>query len=184
MQSNQAITHFHSFIIKGVTNLKTDKTGWRIVGIWGDEEKGEGNRIGPTFDEDQLAECEALADELEKTYGLPVLIKTIIAHFEPPASHTINKNMDELIECLKECNLKLDALRTADYRFVAWIIYSTQHGCFVAGVDTYSNDEQNLQYVAAKGIDISPIEAMNQVYRQICEWEKAGEVPVLSELFS
>ncbi|HAD11863.1 MAG TPA: hypothetical protein DCF33_05420 [Saprospirales bacterium] len=85
MQSDLAITHFHSFIIKGVTNLKTDKTGWRIVGIWGDEEKGEGNRIGPTFDEDQLAECEALVDELEKTYGLPVLIKTIIAHFEPPA---------------------------------------------------------------------------------------------------
>lgn len=92
--------------------------------------------------------------------------------------------MDGLIECLKECNLKLDALRTADYRFVAWIIYSTQHNCFVAGVDTYSNDEQNLQYVVAKGIDASPIGAMNQVYRQICKWETAREVPVLSELFS
>lgn len=99
--------------------------------------------------------------------------------------HTHNqKNMDGLIECLKESNLKLGALRTADYRFVAWIIFSTRHNCFVAGVDTYSNDEQNLQYVAAKGIDASPIGAMNQVYRQICEWETTGEVPVLSELFS
>lgn len=92
--------------------------------------------------------------------------------------------MDGLIECLKECNLKLDYLRTADYRFVAWIIFSTQHNCFIAGVDTYSNDEQNLQYCAAIYADVSPIGAMNQVYRQICEWETAGEVPVLSELFS
>jgi len=92
--------------------------------------------------------------------------------------------MGGLIECLKECNLKLDSLRTPDYRFVAWIIYSTQHKCFVAGVDTYSNDEQNLQHVVAKGVDASPIGAMNQVYRQICDWEKVGEVPVLSELFS
>lgn len=91
--------------------------------------------------------------------------------------------MDGLIECLKECNIKLDALRTADYRFVAWIIYSTQHNAFIAGVDTYSNDNQNLQYVASKGIDTSPIGAMNQVYGDVCEWEKAGEVPVLSELF-
>ena len=91
--------------------------------------------------------------------------------------------MDGLIECLKECNIKLDALRTEDYRFVAWIIYSTQHKAFVAGVDTYSNDEQNLAYVAAKGVDASPIGAMNQVYRQICLWEKAGEVLALSELF-
>ena len=96
-------------------------------------------------------------------------------------THKIKKNMDGLIECLKECNIKLDALRTADYRFVAWIIFSTQHNCFVAGVDTYSNDEQNLQYVVAKGIDASPIGAMNQVYREICKWETtAGDVPVLS----
>ena len=91
--------------------------------------------------------------------------------------------MDGLSECLKECNLKLDALRTADYLFVAWIIFSTQHNCFIAGVDTYSNYEQNLQYVAAIGMNASPVGAMNQIYRQICEWEAAGEVPVLSELF-
>ena len=92
--------------------------------------------------------------------------------------------MNELVQCLKECNTVLDSLRTADYRFVAWIIYSTQHSCFVAGVDAYSNDEQNLQYVAAKGVSESPLEAMLLVYQQIIEWEEAGEVPVLSELFS
>lgn len=89
--------------------------------------------------------------------------------------------MDGLIECLKECNLKLDTLRTSDYRFVAWIVFSTRLNCFVAGVDTYSNDEQNLQYVVAKSIDASPIGAMNQVYRQICEWETSGEFPGLSD---
>lgn len=91
--------------------------------------------------------------------------------------------MDGLIECLKECNLKLDALLTPDYRFVAWIIYSTQHKCFVAGVDTYSNDDQNLQHVIAKGVDASPIGAMNQVYRKICEWETVGEAPILEDIF-
>lgn len=90
--------------------------------------------------------------------------------------------MDGLIECLKECNIKLDALRTKDYSFVAWIIFSTQHKCFIAGVDTYLNDATNLQHVVAKGVDASPIGAMNQVYREICEWEKVGEVPVLSAL--
>lgn len=75
-------TQFHSFIIKGVTNIKTDIEGWRIVGLWGDEEKGEGNRIGPTFPEDQLDACEQLVDELESKYGLPVAINTIINHFK------------------------------------------------------------------------------------------------------
>lgn len=72
---------FHSYIIKGVTNLKTDQNGWRIVGLWGNEEKGEGNRIGPTFSEDQLQACESLMDELEAKYGLPVDVSTIITHF-------------------------------------------------------------------------------------------------------
>jgi len=91
--------------------------------------------------------------------------------------------MDGLIECLKGCNLKLDAMRTPEYRFIAWITFSTRHNCFIAGVDTYSNDEQNMQYVAAKSIDASPIGAMNQVYRMICEWETTGTVPVLYEFF-
>jgi len=93
-------------------------------------------------------------------------------------------DMDGLIECLKESNLKLDSLRTKDYRFVAWIIYSTQHKAFIAGVDTYSNDEQNLQQVIAKGVDASPIGAINQVYRKICEWEKLGYVPFDDIVFS
>lgn len=92
--------------------------------------------------------------------------------------------MDETLEYLKECNLKLDNLRTADYRFVAWIIYSTQHRCFIAGIDTYSNDSQNLQRIIAVGKDTSPIGAMNQIYREINEWEKEGEVPVLDFLLS
>lgn len=79
--AQQQPTHFHSFIIKGVTNIKTDQQGWRIVGLWGDEEKAEGNRIGPTFAEDQIEACEKLADELESKYGLPVPIETIVSHF-------------------------------------------------------------------------------------------------------
>ena len=74
-------THFHSLIIKGVTNIETGWYGWRIVGLWRDEEKGEGNRIGPSFDHDKIDDCEKLADELEHKYGLPVAIKTIISHF-------------------------------------------------------------------------------------------------------
>lgn len=92
--------------------------------------------------------------------------------------------MGALTEILKQCNIVLDSLCTPEYRFVAWIIYSTQHNCFIAGVDTYSNDEQNLQHVIAKGVDASPIGAINQVYRQICDWENAGQVPVLADLFS
>lgn len=92
--------------------------------------------------------------------------------------------MHGLIECLKECNLKLDALRTDEYRFVAWIIYSTQHETFIAGVDTYSNDEQNLQHVIAKGWNASPVEAINQVYDQIIIWERSGEVPVMDSVLS
>lgn len=62
-------------------NVKTDEQGWRIIGLWGDEDKGEGYRIGPTFAEDQLESCEKLAYELETQYGLPVEIATIISHF-------------------------------------------------------------------------------------------------------
>lgn len=74
-------THFHAFIIKKVINIKTDQEGWRIVGLWGDEDKAEGNRIGPTFPEDQIEAVEQLADDLESKYGLPVPIETIISHF-------------------------------------------------------------------------------------------------------
>lgn len=79
--SPQTPTHFHSFILQGVFNLKTDREGWRIVGLWGDEDKGEGNRIGPTFEEAEFEACSELADELESRYGLPVAIETIVSHF-------------------------------------------------------------------------------------------------------
>lgn len=74
-------TNFHSFIIKGVFNTITCTSGWRIVGIWGDEDKGQGQRIGPTFADGELDACEKLADELENKYGLPVSISTIFSHF-------------------------------------------------------------------------------------------------------
>ena len=77
---NQPI-NFHAFIVKGVFNTITNLSGWRIVGIWGDEDKGEGMRIGPTFAEDELEGCEKLADELKTKYGLPVSISTIFSHF-------------------------------------------------------------------------------------------------------
>ncbi len=86
---------------------------------------------------------------------------------------------DGLIECLKECNLKLDALKTTDYRFVAWIIFSAKYDAFIAGVDTYSNDDENLQDVAVNYVDVSPMAAMTQVHMDICDWEAAGEVPFL-----
>ncbi len=62
-------------------NLNTNKPGWRIVGIWGDEDKGEGMRIGPTFEDSDLESCEKLADELEAKYKLPIKISDIISHF-------------------------------------------------------------------------------------------------------
>lgn len=81
MQTTDSITHFNYLIIKGVINMLTDKEGWRIVGIWGDEDKGEGMRIGPTFEHDDLDGCEKLADELEEKYGMPIKISDIISHF-------------------------------------------------------------------------------------------------------
>jgi len=87
--------------------------------------------------------------------------------------------MDEtFFEILKDCNIKLDALRTNDYRFVAWIIYSTQHKCFIAGVDTYSNDEQNLQIVILKAVDTSPLDTLNKIYDQVKDWHGEGFIPL------
>jgi hypothetical protein len=73
-------TNFHSLIIKGVIDTKTDEEGWRIVGIWGDEDKKEGNRIGPRFPEDQLGECEALVEELEREFTFPAPIADIVSY--------------------------------------------------------------------------------------------------------
>ena len=84
----------------------------------------------------------------------------------------------EEFEILKNCNKKLDALRTKDYRFVAWIIFSTQHNCFIAGVDVYSNDEQNLQIVLIKSVDGSPLQALNAIHSQISKWYGDGSIPL------
>ena len=86
--------------------------------------------------------------------------------------------MDATFERLTECNNKLDALRTHDYRFVAWIIYSAQRQCFIAGVDTYSNDGKNLQSIIAAAADDTPIGAINQIFFAICGWDEIGEVPL------
>jgi hypothetical protein len=82
---------------------------------------------------------------------------------------------DTFFEILKDCNIKLDALRTKDYRFLAWIIYSTQHKCFIAGVDTYSNDKA---FVILKSVDASPLIALNKVFSQVNKWYGEGFIPL------
>ena len=82
----------------------------------------------------------------------------------------------ELSEYIKQCNLKLDALATNEHRFVAWIIYSSHNKCYIAGVDTYTNDDENMLYVPAKEAGPSPIEAMKAIYNQILKWEAHGAV--------
>jgi len=77
---------FHSYAIKSVFNMKTDTTGWRLIGFWGEETMNEGNRIGPTFAEDDLAGCEAFRDKLIRLYGLPVDTQVIINHLSENSS--------------------------------------------------------------------------------------------------
>lgn len=74
-------THFHKFIIAGVINIKAGQKGWRIVGIWGDEDKYEGNRIGPYFKHEDYDQCEKLLNEIEAKYSAPYEIHKIIEHF-------------------------------------------------------------------------------------------------------
>jgi hypothetical protein len=71
---------FNSYAIKSVFNMKTDTTGWRLVGFWGEETMNEGNRIGPLFADDDLAGCEAFRDELIRLYGLPIECHVIAEH--------------------------------------------------------------------------------------------------------
>jgi hypothetical protein len=86
--------------------------------------------------------------------------------------------MDGLIECLKDCNVRLSGLRTKDFRFAAWITFSTQHDVFMAGVDVYSADgkTKTKTIAIAPALDGSPIGAMNQINRKVREWERAGRV--------
>lgn len=84
--------------------------------------------------------------------------------------------MEDTFELLKDCNIKLDSLKTKDYRFVAWIIYSTLHDSFIAGVDTYSNDDENQQIVILKGIHRYPGEAIMQIHEVISKWHNDGSI--------
>jgi hypothetical protein len=83
-----------------------------------------------------------------------------------------------IFDLLKDCNIKLENLRTSEYRFVAWIIYSTQHKAYIAGVDTYSNDEENLQYVVTKAIGVDPGDVIESIHNTITKWHNLGEVPL------
>lgn len=94
MKENEQITLFYYFVIKGVYNQVTNKEGYRVVGIWGNEHNGEGMRIGPTFEEDQLDLCEKLVDELEAKFDLPVKITDIITHFSGIGVGTKLKTVD------------------------------------------------------------------------------------------
>ncbi len=86
--------------------------------------------------------------------------------------------MDNAFQILKDCNHKLRDLRTADYRFVAWIIYSADHNTFIAGVDSYSNDAQNAIAVIEKAIADSPLQAVFEIDKKVTEWLASGSVPL------
>jgi len=108
-----------------------------------------------------------LGSHVERTYPISAVIDMMQEYHEGKMEDT-----------LKDCNIKLDALRTKDYRFVAWIIYSTQHKCFIAGVDTYTNDEQNIQTVILKGVDTSPSAALDKIHATIKDWHDKGFIPL------
>lgn len=72
----------NAYVVKEIINIKTGKQGCQIVGLWGDEDKGEGYRIGPKFAEIEFEACEKLIDDLLRQYGLPVNLDIIIGHFK------------------------------------------------------------------------------------------------------
>ncbi len=82
INKEETSTHFNSYEIAGVVKSKSGETGYRIIGLWGDYGKGQGNRIGPFFPENKLQDCEKLVDEITAKYGLPAAIETIINHFQ------------------------------------------------------------------------------------------------------
>jgi hypothetical protein len=88
------------------------------------------------------------------------------------------KPQNDGFEIIKRCNIMLDSLRTKEYRFVAWLIYSAQMHCFIAGIDTYINDEQNLAHVIIKHADPMPFFALNELHKKISEWHDAGSIPL------
>ena len=84
-------SYFHSYTIVAVFRKKTQTSGWKVVGLFGEEDKGEGHRIGPFFEIPEAAE--KMATELESLYGLPVPIDTVLQYFDKPLtseSHATN----------------------------------------------------------------------------------------------
>jgi hypothetical protein len=71
-------SQIHTLFILKVINMQTYKEGWRIVALWGDEAKGEGYKIGPLFEENQLEECEKTMDEIHAKVGLPCATTDLI----------------------------------------------------------------------------------------------------------
>lgn len=84
--------------------------------------------------------------------------------------------MDGLIECLKDSNERLAALTTKDESYVAWITYSVENMCFIAGVDMALRKSDELPVVIHKESDASPIGAMNAVRKKIMYWQNEGQV--------
>ena len=84
---------------------------------------------------------------------------------------------------LKDCNIKLYNLRTEEHCFVAWIIYSTNWNCFIAGVDCFFNDEAKSQKTIKARANSQAAEAILRIDESISQWQKAGRVPV-SDLLS
>jgi hypothetical protein len=105
---------------------------------------------------------------------------TMTAEQRAAYSAAMQSNQNEF-DMLRDCNIKLYALKTKQYRFVAWLVFSEKNNCFICGIDTYSNDETNLQMVILSAADTSPIEAISTIYGQVKKWYGEGEIP-LSEI--
>ncbi len=86
--------------------------------------------------------------------------------------------MNHVFETLKECNDNLNKLKTEQYRFVAWVIYSVKHQSFIAGVDAYTNNGENLQMVVFHSINKEPGFALLAIRAEIDNWIAAGAVPI------
>ena len=83
---------------------------------------------------------------------------------------------------LRDCNIKLDDLRTKEHRFVAWIVYSTNLRGFIAGVDCFFNDESKSQKTIKATSNSIAAEAILRIDEMISQWHKAGRVPVFDLL--
>lgn len=81
-------------------------------------------------------------------------------------------------EILKRCNIMLDSLKTEEFRFVAFLIYSVQFSCYIAGIEMYSNSVQNTSMVIVGRKDRLALDALKTVRAKISEWNDAGSIPL------